>query len=148
MGGETKDFLKSEKHNLTKNTIWYCQFYSTKVGKALANLNIINAKSGKEVYLSNLPYQRDYVRGLIDGDGFICANHPGVGLVGSYDICRNVQQYFQSVLNIVPLKIYKHGIIYKIEYHALNDVKTILFHLYQENDVKLDRKYELVEKLR
>ena len=147
MGGKTEDFIKNEKHNLTEKNLWYCQFYSTKVGKALLKLNIANAKSGNEIYLNNLPYQRDYIRGLIDGDGFITTGRPGVGLVGSYDICENVQKYFQNKLLIKPLKIHKHGVIYKIEYNAQNDVRKILKHLYQEGDVGLDRKIKLVEKI-
>lgn len=69
------------------------------------------------------------------------------GLVGSYNICVNVQQYFLENLEIQPKKIHPHGKIYKIEYHSKTEVKIICSHLYQDNDISLDRKLKLVEKI-
>lgn len=147
MNGKEEDFLKHETHNITNNSMSYAQFNSRQVADNLGKYGIYNKKSGKETYIFNLPYQRDYIRGLIDGDGFICSTRFGVGLVGSYDICSNVQQYLLEQLNIKPKKIHPHGKIYKIEYHSKKEVQNICSHLYQDNDISLDRKLKLVEKI-
>ena len=148
MNAEEPDkFLKYEYHNITGNKLVYCQFNSGQVAKNLEKYGICNKKSEREVYIPNLPFQRDYIRGLIDGDGFITSTRYGIGLVGSYNICNGVQQYILSVLNIEPKKIHSHGTIFKIEYHSKEEVIKICSHLYQENDISLDRKRELVEKI-
>lgn len=147
MGGKVEECLKHERHSTTNNLLSYVNFCSRQVADNLGKYGIYNHKSGQEKFIFNLPYLRDYIRGLIDGDGFICSTRPGVGLVGSFDICSNVQKHFEKELNIKPKKIHTHGVIYKIEYHSKKEVENILSYLYQEGDVALDRKVKLTEKI-
>ena len=145
-----QDMLKSEKHNITGNTQWYVSTYAPQICNALKNLKVEQAKSGHE-HIPNIDeqYYRDFVRGLWDGDGFIREKLNGIGLVGSKECLEFVQQFFQNKLNIKPLKIYEHYNTYKIEYRSTkNAIPKILTYLYQQNDIALDRKMELVNQIK
>lgn len=145
-----QDMLKSEKHNTTHNTQWYVSTYSKEIKDALLKLKVEQNKSGKEHIppISKI-YYRDFIRGLWDGDGFIREKLNGIGLVGSKECLEFVQNYFKEHLDIKPLKIYSHYNTYKIEYRSTkNAIPKILKHLYQENDIALDRKMELANQIK
>jgi hypothetical protein len=60
-----------------------------------------------------------------------------------------VQQYFKNKLEIKPLKIYEHYNTYKIEYRSTRKaIPIIISHLYQDNDIALDRKMELANQIK
>lgn len=150
LGGNIEDMLKSETHNITGNTQWYVTTYCAEIKDALLKLKVEQAKSGKE----HIPpidkiYYRDFIRGLWDGDGFIRENLQGIGLIGSKECLEFVQNYFLETLGIKPLKIYSHCNTYKIEYRSTKKaIPLIISHLYQENDISLDRKMELANKIK
>ena len=142
--------LKSEIHNITGNIQWYVSTYSTEIKDALIKLKVEQAKSGKEhIAPINKIYYRDFIRGLWDGDGFIREDLSGIGLVGSFECLSFIQNYFKEQLNIKPLKIYSHYNTFKIEYRSTkNAIPKIISHLYQENDIALDRKMELANQIK
>lgn len=144
-----EDMLKSEIHSITGNKNYYVSLYSKEITKALQDLGIEQAKSGKEKICNiNSQYYKDFIRGLWDGDGFIRENLSGVGLVGSYKILDFVQQFFKKELNIKPLKIYEHCNIYKIEYRSKKKAIPLITHfLYDDAQIYLDRKKELVDQI-
>lgn len=150
LDGDIEDMLKSETHNITGNTQWYVTTYCKEIRDALVNLSVKQAKSGNE-HVPQLPQNlyRDFIRGLWDGDGFIRKNLKGIGLVGSYECLKFVQDYFKEQLNIKPLKIYNHCNTYKIEYRSTKKaIPLIINHLYQENDICLDRKKLLADQIK
>ena len=150
LDGDVEDMLKSEIHNITGNIQWYVTTYCKEIKDALVNLSVEQAKSGNEhiPQLSQNLY-RDFIRGLWDGDGFIRENLKGIGLVGSYECLKFVQDYFKEHLNIEPLKIYDHCNTYKIEYRSTKKaIPLIINHLYQENDICLDRKKLLADQIK
>lgn len=148
--GGNQDMLKSEQHNITNNTQWYVSTYSKEICNALLNLKIEQNKSGHEhIPPINKKYYRSFIRGLWDGDGFIREDLSGIGLVGSYECMKFVQQYFKEHLKIKPLKIYEHFNTYKIEYRSKKTtIPLIITHLYQDNDIALDRKMELANQIK
>ena len=84
-----------------------------------------------------------------DGDGFIRENLKGIGLVGSYECLKFVQDDFKEYLDIEPLKIYDHCNTHKIEYRSTKKaIPLIINHLYQENDICLDRKKLLADQIK
>ena len=149
LGGDYS-MLKSEKHNITGNVQWYVSTYSVEIKNALLKLNVEQAKSGKEhIPQINEIYYRDFIRGLWDGDGFIREKLNGIGLVGSEECLKFVQNYFYKILNITPLKIYPHYNTYKIEYRSTKTaIPKIISHLYQNGDIALDRKMELANQIK
>ena len=146
----SQDMLKSEQHNITGNTQWYVSCYSKEICDALLALKVEQAKSGHEqIPPIDQIYYRSFIRGLWDGDGFIRENLKGIGLVGSYECMTFVQQYFKNKFEIKPLKIYEHYNTYKIEYRSTKKtIPTIISHLYQDNDIALDRKMELANQIK
>lgn len=118
----------------------------------LINLGVRQGKSGNEHICNKVPDNLipHYIRGLIDGDGCIQhGSHPTVELVGSLEIVSFLKQYIHE--HIYPLKstasyIYKHGIIYKASFNALDCVLLCYKHFYGNAKIYLDRKYEQILK--
>jgi len=84
----------------------------------LEDKKICARKSGAEIpYIcSSIELEKSYIRGLIDGDGYIRETQYGLGLVGSYDICQYVQNFIsQNIKDISSNNIREHGTIYKLE---------------------------------
>lgn len=113
----------------------------------LNKLGIQANKSEREVYIKT-NFDRDFIRGYLDGDGYIRKNLHSIGFVGGYDILYNIQQVFLRELNVAPKKIGKHGTIFRIEYTAKEDKLKIANWLYYDNSICLDRKKELADQIK
>lgn len=142
--------LKSEIHNTTGKQEWYVSMYSKEVCQALKKLRVEQAKSSKEhIPPISAQYYRDLIRGLWDGDGFIRSSLTSIGLIGSYEVLKFVQTIFYQELQVKPLKIYNHCNTYKIEYSSTKTaIPAILTYLYQDQDIALDRKKELANRIK
>lgn len=105
-------------------------------------------KSGKEK-----PYkcfskelEKAYIRGLIDGDGYIRNTQYGIGIVGSYEICNYVKNFINdNIKDISNNHIHEHGIIWKLEISGKIQCSYILNKLYENANIFLDRKYQLYQ---
>ena len=139
--------LKHEYHNTTHNDLWYVSLYGKQISNDLVNLNIHQRKSTKEkVPKINKNYYTDFIRGLIDGDGFIRKDLSGIGLCNSKEILHFCQNIFLDKLNVKPNKIFDHCHTYKIEYRNKKSIYKILKTLYYKDCIGLDRKIELANK--
>lgn len=119
---------------------------SKEIVKNLEDKNITARKSGKEIpYIcSNISLESAYIRGLIDGDGYIRETQFGLGLVGSYEICKYVQDFIsKNIKDISSNHIREHGIIYKLELTGKNQSKEILDFFYKNAKIYLTRKYTI-----
>lgn len=134
--------LKTTVHPQTKNELCHVSLCGKENYNNLTRLGLCPKKSGKEKYI-HTHFDRDYIRGLIDGDGCIRSNLSGIELVGSYDLLYEVQQKFKTELGINPHKIMTHGVIYKIAYCSKKDIYTIINWLYKDASVSLLRKQKL-----
>lgn len=123
-------------------------------GKQLINnlkqYGLFQGKSGKEI-----PYkcattllEKAYIRGLIDGDGYIRSTEYGVGLVGSQQILEYVRDFLAKELDWTDAQnkyIHPHGVIYKFAVGGKNISKSILHLLYDNSSIYLDRKFNLYQ---
>lgn len=121
----------------------------------ICSLNIINnlkdkgitsKKSGKEkpYICSSKQLEKAYIRGLIDGDGFIGSTQKRFGIVGSYEICSYVKDFInENIKDISNNTIREHGVIYKLEVTGSKQTAIILKELYDNAHIYLDRKYQL-----
>lgn len=122
---------------------------SVKMNQDLQNKGVYPAKSLHEKpYLSlDEKYIKHYIRGLIDGDGYISSKTHRFGFCGSEDMCNYLLNYFKQ---ICPYEInnYVHldQNIYRLNITSFQDVSFILNYLYNNNFTSLDRKYELAKK--
>ena len=112
----------------------------------LLNKGITPRKSGKETpyYCSTKDLGIAYIRGLIDGDGYIGSTQNRMGIVGSKEICEYVKNFIsKNIHNVENNHVHEHGIIYKLEINGRNQTAIILKALYQNAKIYLDRKYQL-----
>lgn len=85
-----------------------------------------------------------YIRGLIDGDGYIRETQYGYGLVGSCQICNYVKNYIiENIDDISNNHIREHGIIYKLEVNGRIHTQKMTKALYENATIYLDRKYNI-----
>ena len=116
----------------------------------LKQYGLFQGKSGKETpYIcANKELQIAYIRGLIDGDGYIRSTQYGVGLVGSKEIVEFVRNFLGQELgweNYSEKYIHPHGKIYKFAAGGKNISKAIVHLLYDNSTIYLDRKFALYE---
>lgn len=138
--------IKTRRHSVTGNDLVCIQLSSKHLIESLQRHGIQRVKSGEERWIDT-PFPRDFVRGVIDGDGIVRKDLTEIGLVGSKELLASVQGYFEKTLNVLPKSIMEHGTIYRISYRAKSDIRAIVGHLYQLEDVSLQRKYELIKPL-
>lgn len=114
----------------------------------LKQYGLFQCKSGKEKpYICATPeLEIAYIRGLIDGDGYIRSSQYGLGLVGSQEILQYVRRFLAEQLNWQEYEnkyIYPHGTIFKFAIGGKNNTLNILHLLYDNSHIYLNRKFEL-----
>lgn len=143
-----KELNSGHKITITKNAAHFC-ISSQKIVNDLKRIGISYRKSLKEKTIK-VPdkYIKDFVRGIIDGDGGISIDrnkYPTLRLCGGRDTVTFVRDYFLAKYNIY-LKLserrYSLGVLYDIKYRGRSAVKLIDF-LYRDAKLYLNRKYQL-----
>ena len=123
----------------------------------LRQYGIIPNKTYLTKHLPNIPkeFLPHFLRGLLDGDGWISIDKSGyyhIGLVSySRSICEDFQKYCNSLINKkskskITLKE-KNGHSYTCQFQGLENTKQLATVLYKDNKICLSRKYRLVEPL-
>ncbi len=130
----------------------YLSISSQKLVNCLKTLGITYKKSLKET-VPRVPkkYVKDFVRGLIDGDGGISIdsnNYPTLRFYGGINTVNFVRNYFWNKFKALSKigkkqsklapKIYLCYIAYRT-----NTAKKLIDHLYKGAEIFLDRKYNL-----
>lgn len=145
---ETQEIIKSSFGGAYTgdNIVNSVKICSLEIIENLKNKGIIQNKTGKEFpYIcSSKELETAYIRGLMDGDGYIRSTQYGFGIVGSKAICEYVQSFIsKNILDISNNHIREHGTIYKLEVNGKNQATIVLSALYNNALVYLDRKYQL-----
>lgn len=128
------------------NVCYYVEFNSKEIVSDLKKYNIHQRKSGveKPYCFNNIILDNAYIRGLIDGDGHVEDGY--FKLVGSLEICQYVKDYFSKWYNFQEDKkyIYEYGTIFSLQIRS-KKVNDILYNLYNNASIYLDRKYQVVQ---
>ena len=152
--------LESEIGNTVKT--YYSDNYKSIAFRATSNklcddlsvYGVVARKTGNEVLAFNLiqPSLRNhYLRGLIDGDGWISNTkyqygiRRAIGFCGSKESCEQMSEFLNSTLGTYPVKASKvlGKNNYKINYLGKKDIKEIVKYLYTGANVYLERKYRV-----
>lgn len=140
-----------EKHNVTGNTLCRLELSSKTFIQNLKQYGLHQAKSLKEMFYQDVPAHllRHYIRGLIDGDGYISKNTCHIGICGSQDIVQNVAKHLQQVSGVPPEKQRnarqeKDTSLYRFELCGEN-ARAAMRWLYEGSNIHLDRKYNLAK---
>jgi hypothetical protein len=131
----------------TKDNLCYVVKISCKqLSENLKQYGLYGAKSQKEkpYLLNNIELEKHYIRGIIDGDGWIRSTQAGFGVCGSYETMEYIKNYIHSnIVNVSNNNITKHETIYKFELTSSVKTELILKYFYQDANIYLDRKYKL-----
>lgn len=114
--------------------------------KNLNQFNLFQAKSTKEVpcVLNNKTLEKAYIRGIIDGDGYLRTTQNGFGIVGSYEVLEYIKNYIHNnICDMSNVSIVEHGTIYKLAVNGINKTSKIINYFYKDANIYLDRKYSI-----
>lgn len=138
------------------NLCWVIDVCSTDLCKDLQKYNITPRKSLKEkpFIFNDRELELNYIRGIIDGDGWIrkpTTRDLRMGVVGSEEVCNYIssvlKEYFPHKMEHAKPKAHSESIgsdLYYWQTTCREGTKNVLELLYPENcPIYLDRKYDL-----
>ena len=134
--------IKTIKHNITGNLLCYIELDSRKLTNSLIKLNIRQGNSANE-HVAPIPNEfiKDYIRGIIDGDGNI--GKKNINICNSIEVLNYIKDYLNKTCYTSIGKICNHCNTYRIYICKNRDI--VLDHLYYDNCVCLNRKYNYVK---
>ena len=149
-----KKQLKSEhKISIVKGAA-HLGIASQTIVNDLKSLGIIYRKSLRE----NVPaiprkYIKDFIRGIIDGDGsihFDKRSHPTISVCGGKNTITFIQTHFLNTFNLYSKissvkKDERSQFIFYIAYRS-NSAKTLIKYLYEDATLYLERKFRLAKR--
>ena len=133
----------------------FITYSSKQLIENLKQYDLHQKKSTKEVPFINIKDEliKHYIRGIIDGDGYISKKELRIGACGSIDVMTFIKEYLVNKLDLdenKDLKLYldkKYKNLYRI-YSNRNTTLKIIEFLYKDANIYLNRKYKLaMEKL-
>lgn len=121
----------------------------------LINLGVVPKKSGKEIMPNCNGYEIDFIRGFIDGDGWVyrhlCATGQDRFVIGccstSLEILNSIKTYIKESLDI-DMHISEQKGVYKCENASKYKVFKLLNRIYYDNCLSLDRKNNLAQEIK
>lgn len=129
-----------------------CRICSEQIRKDLEKYGIIPDKTHKTTHLPDIPkkFLKDFLRGLVDGDGWITKDKLGyyhIGFVNNYaSVCQDFQDKCNSLIeHKTQAKITNKGNNsgYVAQFQSKESVKQLATVLYKDSTCYLTRKYNL-----
>ena len=139
-----KIIIKEEYRNNTVTKCAELKSYNQEFCSYLVDLGVVPRKTGKEK-MPNLKEDlvKDFIRGYIDGDGWISESNVEIGVCSSsYGIIDNIQKYIHEKLDI-DLTVHDNSQVYTVRTSKRKYVYQILKHFYYKSCTALDRKQKL-----
>jgi DNA-binding transcriptional regulator WhiA len=144
----TTNKLVSRVHKIKSGELrksFRISFRSRKVCAILYKYGITSNKSFT-AEVKRLENNKDFWRGVIDGDGTIRLDsnkYPVVQLVGARPLLNQWSSYVESITSLKPT-VRKNGKVFVVRFRGKNAVKVIK-HLYDKSSVHLDRKKNVAQ---
>lgn len=135
--------IREERRNDSLTRCAEIKIYNQEFCKHLIALGVIPRKTGKESMPNmNKELQKDFIRGYMDGDGWISKDRYQIGVcTASNDLIESITKYIKQEIDI-DLTIHKDS-VYTVRSNKRKNVYQILKHFYYEDCISLDRKYNL-----
>lgn len=136
------------------------ELISDKMVDDLAKLSILPNKTLHCKYPSDMigsTYERDFIRGIWDGDGTISQylskrgddgaihNKYHASVCGTLDICESLRERLRPILEVegyISKRFDTENCCYTLSYSGGKCVGKLMKYLYEESSVSLDRKYD------
>lgn len=141
-------------HAQTKERLVSLYISSAQIIQNLKQYGLHQAKSLKETFYQEMPEHllRHYIRGLIDGDGFITKKHGHIGMCGSYDVLLNVSLQIAKHIDVEfePERklrcetANRKQPLWRFELSG-PAARAAMRWLYEGSNIHLDRKYNLAK---
>lgn len=130
-------------------------FRNKKMASDLAKYGIIQNKTYLTKHLPKVPneFLRDFIRGLVDGDGSIYQETKSkkyrIDFCSHYQsICEDFRQLCNTFLDKPNTNVIKnYGSAYHIRFNDQSSVKQLATVLYKGNTIALARKYEMAKRI-
>ena len=137
---------RNEERNGSITRCAEIKIYNQVFCNSLVSLGVIPRKTGKE-FMPDIPkeFEKDFIRGYIDGDGWIGKDNFQLGYCSSsYKIMEQITNYIKEAIN-VDMTIKQQNKIYVAKIYAKKKVYHLLKHFYYEGCTSLDRKNNLAK---
>jgi len=144
--GPLKYVIKNKKKEHIKNQ-WNLKIISPKITKRLVEIGYPKNKTFSIKFPKFLEKNliRHFIRGIFDGDGCLLATkYNAFNIIGTLDTVEGIQTYFKDELS-VPSKIrttMSEG-IFTVNVIRVGHIFKVLSHLYEDAELKLQRKYNI-----
>lgn len=89
---------------------------------------------------------RHFIRGLLDGDGYIASKRGCAGICGTLALCNGIKSVVEKQLDI-HVTVRRCGSIYKAETYGGRQCRKFLDWLYEDAELFLERKFEAYQRL-
>lgn len=135
--------LRIDKKKPTREVEFHCK--SAEIKADLSKYGIIPQKTyTAKPPIINEPLQHHFIRGLIDGDGWISARAHQLGFCGNEFAVTYVHNLFVDRLGVYNTKILHTGThLWQVTWASRKDIKKIGEYMYEgKADCYLKRKYE------
>lgn len=139
--GCSRDAVKVEYHNTTGKPLCCIKLYNPHIVESLVQKGLRQNKSDNE-HVVEVPYKfiKDYIRGIIDGDG--CIQEKQIDISNSEEVLSFIQNYLHETCNTHIGKMYSVDNRHRIYFYRNRVI--MLMHLYYDNCICLDRKYNYI----
>jgi hypothetical protein len=153
-GEEILKYNKRKNNNGQEFEYVWLNLFSKHMSQHLATLGVVEAKSYKIVFpewLDKTLY-RHFIRGLIDGDGWIYLpndnrDSPNVGLICTRQVNDFLKDYFEKELDLKSYLVKAHkqdfDVMCEMRVKNYHQCKILLDWLYKDAAIYLERKYKL-----
>lgn len=143
----------NDKYGINTRNQWALVLHSKHMYTSLAKLGIVPNKTHQIVYPNFLEedLHRHFIRGVLDGDG--CIHKPygnynkikSVDINGTKEFCQGLKNIVENVLGIhcSIIRTDKNRTTYRSVISGGNQVSKFLDWIYNEAELKLERKYNL-----
>ena len=124
--------------------------HSLQLVNDLAKLGVVPNKTGRKHFLVDVistAFQRDFVRGFFDGNGWITCTKCGkyhrysIGFADCYDCLYELRDFLCDTLNVFPVKIVERAGACMIIFNAKKDIASLLHFMYDNASICLRRKF-------
>lgn len=118
-------------------------FQDDDLSERLINFGLEQRKSTKETCPEVFKLNRNFWRGMLEGDGCISKTSNNLDLVGSEEIVQDFANYFKFLFPECNPRLNKKGSISVVSLCSKIYSKQILDELYRDCKYKLSRKYKI-----